>query len=117
MGSNARRQECLFKARKGQERCSALTLEFRSSEQILRSPVVEANMFLPNTGLQTHAVGCLFYKGGSLCLHPANSASQPGEKVLLGGLSSGDVSPEPGAKVGDPHSQGKAKLHPHLFAL
>ena len=63
-------------------------------------------------------VGCLFfYVGGSLCQHPANSASQPGGKVLLGGLSSGDVSPEPRAEVGHPHSQGKAKLHPHLFAL
>ena len=28
--------------------------EFRSSEQIWTSPIVEANLFLPNTRLQTH---------------------------------------------------------------
>ena len=31
-------------------------MEFQSSEQIWRSPVEEANPFLPNTGFQTQAV-------------------------------------------------------------
>ena len=92
--------------------------EFQSSEQIWRSLIVEANLFLPNTCLQTHAVGCLsFPEGGSLSPHSANFTSQLMGKPRLGGFSSGAVSPEPGAEVGDPHSQGKAKPHPHIFAL
>ena len=67
---------------------------------------------------QTHAVGCLsFPEGGSLSPHSANFTSQLMGKPRLGGFSSGAVSPEPGAEVGDPHSQGKAKPHPHIFAL
>ena len=92
--------------------------EFQSSEQIWRSPVVEANPFLPNTGLKTHVVGCLsFPEGGLLSLHSVNFASQLAGKPCLWGFSSGAVSPEPVAEVGYLHLQGKAKPHPHVFAL
>ena len=38
-------------------------------------------------------------------------------KKCFFGLFSGAVYPEPGAEVGEPHSQGKAKPHPHVFAV
>ena len=63
-------------------------------------------------------VGCLFFpEGGLLSPHPVNAFSQTEGKALFGGLSSWDLSPDPGAEVGDPHTQYKTKVHPHLFAM
>ena len=92
-------------------------LEFRSSEQIWRAPVVEANPFLPNTGFQTHAGWLPLLPRGRLAFPAsANSTSLLLGKALLGGLSSWAVSPEPGAEVGD-HTPRARQNHTHVSLL
>ena len=94
-----------------------LTLEFRSSEQIWRAPVVEANPFLPNTGFQTHAGWLPLLPRGRLAFPAsANSASLLAGKALLGGLSSWAVSSEPGAEVGDQTHRARQN-HTHMSLL
>ena len=60
MEYNSRILECLCKAGKGQSDTSTLPLELPTSEQIWRSPLGEANPFLPNRGFKTQAGGLPF---------------------------------------------------------
>ena len=87
-----------------------MTLEFRSSEQIWRAPVVEPNPFLPNLGLKTHTSRLPLLPQGRLSFPTSYELHFPASgKALLGGLSSRAVSPGPGAEVGVPHSwEGKS---------
>ena len=95
-----------------------MTLQYRSSEQTWRPPLVEANMFLPNKGLQTYA-GLLPLLPRKRLLFPrtcelrspawGKSASW---RSFLRGCFSGA-----GSELGDPNSQGKTKPHPHELAL
>ena len=79
--------------------------EFRSSEQIWTSPIVEANLFLPNTRLQTHTSWLTLLLQGRLHLpafcelrFPADGQNTYGKYFLRGCF------PGAGAEVRDPNS-------------
>ena len=68
--------------------------EFRSSEQIWTSPIVEANPFLPNTCLQTHTSWLPLLPQGRLHLPAFCELRFPEtDKPLLVSIFSGAVSP------------------------
>ena len=99
-GSTTRSYEFLCNAHKGQGKISALTLEFLSSEQIWRDSVVEANLFFPNTRLQTHASWLPPSRGRLAFPTSCELLFPPAGKSLPGGLFSEAVTPEPRAEVG-----------------
>ena len=101
MEYNSRILECLCKAGKGQSGTSTLPLELPTSEQIWRSPLGEANPFLPNRGFKTQAGWLPFVpEGGLLFSPPMNPSSQPLGKADLEDIFSGVVSTELGPSPG-----------------
>ena len=79
--------------------------EFWSSEQIWTSPIVEANLFLPNTRLQTHTSWLTLLLQGRLRLPAFGELRFPADgqttycKYFLR-----DCFPGAGAEVRDPNS-------------
>ena len=68
--------------------------EFRSSEQIWTSPIVEANPFLPNTCLQAHTSWLPLLPQGRLHLPTSvNFTSQLMDQPLIVSIFSRAVSP------------------------
>ena len=109
MDYNSRMLECPCKAGKGQSGTSTLPLELPTSEQIWRSPLGEANPFLPNRGFKTQAGWLPFVpEGGLLFSPPMNSSSQPLGKAYLEDIFSGLVSTELGPSPG-PKGTGEGK--------
>ena len=74
-----------------------MTLQYRASEQVWSSPVVEAGVVFQNESLHTHFHSQPLLPQRRLAsLHTVKSASRPGGKVLPGGLFLGAGSPELG---------------------
>ena len=95
-----------------------MTLQYRSSEQTWRPPLVEANMFLPNKGLQTYA-GLLPLLPRKRLLFPRTCelrfpawGKSGAWRSFLRGCFHGA-----GAEPRDRHAQGKAKPHAQVFDL
>ena len=94
------------------------TLQYRASEQIWSYALVEANLVLPNKGLQAPTSGLPLLPQRRLTSpRDVNWASRPGRKVLPGGLCSGAGSPELGLCYGAQTHGGRPKPHPHISAL
>ena len=90
MEYNSRILKCLCKAGKGQSGTSTLPLELPTSDQIWRSPLGEANPFLPNRGFKTQAGWLPFVpEEGLLFSPPMNPSFQPLGKVDLEDIFSG----------------------------
>ena len=95
MENNSTIWECLCKAGKGQSGTSTLPLELLTSEQIWRSPLGEANPFLPNRGFQTQASWLpLLARRRLACSASCELCFPPVGKVVLGDLFSGAISTE-----------------------
>ena len=120
MEYNSRILECLCKAGKGQSGTSTLPLELPTSEQIWRSPLGEANPFLPNRGFKTQAGWLPFMpEGGLLFSPPMNPSSQPLGKAYLEDIFSGVVSTELGPSLETQRHRGRQDHmdKPLLFSI
>ena len=120
MEYNSRILECLCKASKGQSGTSTLPLELPTSEQIWRSPLGEANPFLPNRGFKTQAGWLPFMpEGGLLFSPPMNPSSQPLGKAYLEDIFSGVVSTELGPSLETQRHRGRQDHmdKPLLFSI
>ena len=120
MEYNSRILECLCKAGKGQSGTSTLPLELPTSEQIWRSPLGEANPFLPNRGFKTQAGWLPFVpEGGLLFSPPMNPSSQPLGKAYLEDIFSGVVSTELGPSLETQRHRGRQDHmdKPLLFSI
>ena len=93
-------------------RSSTLPLELPTSEQIWRSPLGEANPFLPNRGFKSQAGWLPFIPdGGVLFSPPTNPSSQTLGKADLEDIFSGVVSTELGAS---PETQTHRRRQDHM---
>ena len=120
MEYNSRILERLCKAGKGQSGTSTLPLELPTSEQIWRSPLGEANPFLPNRGFKTQAGWLPFVPEGGLLFSPAmNPRSQPLGKAYLEDIFSGVVSTELGPSLETQRHRGRQDHmdKPLLFSI